>query len=291
MAFASQQSQGSPVTTTTAANYIPEIWSDGIKAYLEKKLVFEQLVDTSLSGLVKGRGDVFHIPKLAADADAAKQASTPVNFSANTHGEAQLTIDQHRYVAKMVEDMAATQANPGLLEKEVSGMGYALAKQIDIFIEGLIEAQNTASHVDLATDNQLTAAEIRSALQLLMENDVPTEECNMVIHPRLYVHLLSISDFVDASKYGAGAPAATGEIGKIYGVPVFTSTNIAKGSGTAGDEMGYMFHPSSVSFARQIDVRTQSEYSVDYLGQKVVADVLYGGVKVFDDRIVEFRNS
>ena len=55
--------------------------------------------------------------------------------------------------------------------------------------------------------------------------------------------------------------------------------------------MGYMFHPSSVSFARQIDVRTQSEYSVDYLGQKVVADVLYGGVKVFDDRIVEFRNS
>ena len=122
-----------------------------------------------------------------------------------------------------------------------------------------------------------------------MENDVPTEECNMVLHPSLYVHLLSISDFVDASKYGAGAPAATGEIGKIYGVPVFTSTNIAQSDAT-GSEMGYMFHPSAVSFARQIDVRTQSEYSVDYLGQKVVADVLYGGVKVFDDRIVEFRN-
>ena len=290
MAFASQQSQGSPVTTTTAANYIPEIWSDGIKAYMEKRLVFEQLVDTSLSGLVKGRGDVFHIPKLAADADAAKQASTPVSFSANTHGESQLTIDQHRYVAKMVEDMAATQANPGLLEKEVSGMGYALAKQIDIFIEGLLESQASSDYkVSLATDYQITASEIRSALQLLMENDVPTEECNMVIHPRLYVHLLSISDFVDASKYGAGAPAATGEIGKIYGVPVFTSTNIAK-SDAQHTEMGYMFHPSAVSFARQIDVRTQSEYSVDYLGQKVVADVLYGGVKVFDDRIVEFRN-
>ena len=88
--------------------------------------------------------------------------------------------------------MAATQANPGLLEKEVSGMGYALAKQIDIFIEGLIEAQDTASHVDLATDNQLTAAEIRSALQLLMENDVPTEECNMVIHPAISLMLVSM---------------------------------------------------------------------------------------------------
>lgn len=289
MAFASQQSQGSPVTTTTGANYIPEIWSDGIKAYMEKALVFEKLVDTSLNGLVKGRGDVFHIPKLAADADAAKTAQTPVNFSANTHGESQLTIDQHRYVAKMVEDMASTQANPGLLEKEVSGMGYALAKQIDIFIENLLESQNSASHVDLATDNQLTAAEIRSGIQLLMEADVPTGECNMVVHPRLYVHLLSISDFVDASKYGAGAPAATGEIGRVYGVPVYTSTNIAQADGT-GTEMGYIFHPSAISFARQLDVRTQSEYSVDYLGQKVVADVLYGGVKVFDDRIVEFRN-
>ena len=35
------------ITTTTAANFIPEIWSDGVKNYLERKLVFEQLVDSS----------------------------------------------------------------------------------------------------------------------------------------------------------------------------------------------------------------------------------------------------
>ena len=50
---------GASVTTTTATNFIPEIWTDGVKAYLERNLVFEQCVDTSLNGLVKGRGDVF----------------------------------------------------------------------------------------------------------------------------------------------------------------------------------------------------------------------------------------
>ena len=43
---------GASVTTTTAANFIPEIWTDGIKAYLERNLVFELCVDTSLNGLV-----------------------------------------------------------------------------------------------------------------------------------------------------------------------------------------------------------------------------------------------
>ena len=61
---------------------------------------------------------MFHIPKLAEASDAAKSAETLVTYSASTHGEAQLTIDQHRYVAKLVEDIATVQATPGLFEKE-----------------------------------------------------------------------------------------------------------------------------------------------------------------------------
>ena len=63
-----------------------------------------------------------HIPKLAEDADGAKSAGSAVSFAANTHAKADLTIDQHRYSAKLVEDIAKVQAIPGLFEKEVSGM-------------------------------------------------------------------------------------------------------------------------------------------------------------------------
>ena len=55
----SENFSGASVTTSTAANFIPEIWTDGVKNYLERALIFEQVVDSSLNGLVKGRGDVF----------------------------------------------------------------------------------------------------------------------------------------------------------------------------------------------------------------------------------------
>ena len=48
------------VTPTTAAVYIPEIWSAGVKNYMERKMVVENLVDSSLNGLVKAQGDVFN---------------------------------------------------------------------------------------------------------------------------------------------------------------------------------------------------------------------------------------
>jgi len=280
---------GASVTTTTAANFIPEIWTDGVKAYLERNLVFEQCVDTSLNGLVKGRGDVFHIPKLAEVSDAAKAAETIVTYAASTHAKSDLTIDQHRYAAKLVEDIASVQSIPGLFEKEVSGMGYSLAKTYDAFIESKVEA-STTNGATLGGDNTITAAEIRTGMKTLMESDVEPSECKIVVSPALYTAMLGISDFVDASKMGAGPSGLlNGQIGMLFGMPVLHSTVMGTSAST-GVEVGYIIHPSSVSAARQLEPRVQSEYSVDFLGTKVVADMLYGAVTVFEARIYEFRN-
>ena len=70
---------------------------------------------------------------------------------------------------------------------------------------------------------------------------------------------------------------------------VLTST-VMGSSGTTGVEVGYIIHPSSVSVGRQLEPRVQTEYSVDFLGNKVVSDMLYGAVAVFEGRIHEFRN-
>lgn len=256
---------------------------------MERKLVFEQCVDTSLNGAVKGRGDVFHIPKLAETSDAAKSAETLVTYAANTHGEAQLTVDQHRYAASLVEDFAVLQANPGMLEKEISLHAYSLAKTYDAFLESKIEAATTNS-VALGTDNTITAAEMRAGMKTLMEADVDTAECKMVVSPALYTAMLGISDFIDASKVSnAQNPLYNGQIGQLYGMPILHSTVMGAATGT-GTEVGYIIHPTAISAARQLEPRTQAEYSVDFLGNKVVTDMAYGAVAVFEPRIYEFKN-
>jgi hypothetical protein len=43
---------------------------------------------------------------------------------------------------------------------------------------------------------------------------------------------------------------------------------------------GAIFHRSAAAIAVQQEVRTQAEYSIDALGTKVVADLLYGTVLI-----------
>ena len=168
-------------------------------------------------------------------------------------------------------------------------MAWSLSKTYDAFIESKIEASTTNSTA-LAGDNTITAAEIRGGMKTLMEADVDTSECKFVVSPALYTAMLGISDFVDASKMGAGPSGLlNGQIGMLYGMPVLHSTVMGASTST-GVEVGYIIHPSAVSAARQLEPRVQSEYSVDFLGTKVVCDMLYGAVAVFEDRIQEFKN-
>ena len=71
------------VTTTTAANFIPELWRDAILDYAERQfLLRNQVLD--FSSLVANGGDTLNIPKVTEETAAAKSADTAVTYSANT---------------------------------------------------------------------------------------------------------------------------------------------------------------------------------------------------------------
>ena len=75
------------VTVTTAANFIPEIWNDGVKNYLERSLVWEQVVDTSLNGLVKGQGRMMPSSQVTMLIIIAKLSGKPKSIDMVTRTE------------------------------------------------------------------------------------------------------------------------------------------------------------------------------------------------------------
>jgi hypothetical protein len=83
----------------------------------------------------------------------------------------------------------------------------------------------------------------------------------------------------------------TGKVGTLFGIPVMTSSLIPT-TATAGIEAAYLVHKSAIAVAVQQDIRVQSEYSVDYLGTKVVADIIYGAVITTGSHVkgIEFLN-
>ena len=58
---------------TSVENLVPELWSDMIFDYLQKKLIFKNVVQ-DYSELVRDRGDVIHVPKLIAGSGAQQAA-------------------------------------------------------------------------------------------------------------------------------------------------------------------------------------------------------------------------
>ena len=280
--------QGNAVTNTTDQHFIPEIWADGIYKYFERKSVFRGLVD-DYSALFagKGYGDVLHIPEMSLISASDKDAGNDVSYDATATTETQLVVNKHKYVAKLFEDLTLIQSEADLVEKYSRMMGEALSRQVDADIWSELDGLNQSQA--LSADDTLTAGVFESALATLGENDVPymDGECAMVVNPTLFADILNPSAgiaqyFIRNDAVGEGNRGLrSGMVGSLYGIDVYMSNTVSTG-GTATTIPGAIFHRSACAFASQQDVRVQSEYSIDALGTKVVADLLYG-VKIIDD--------
>ena len=282
------------VTATTAANFIPELWAEAILDYAERRFQLKNQV-TDVSALLSGGGDTLHIPRVDEETAASKSADGAVTYSANTDGKTDLSIDQHFYEAKRIEDVVRVQESADLFNMYAKSMGYALAKKVENYLAVDIIQSATANDVSLTTDNTFTSAEIRSGTQKLMDIGVDyTNDTLLYASPAAYNSLFALDEFSLANESGRASAHATGSQGSIMGMDVFYSVDWDDDGGT-GDETASIFTKDSVVFAMQIAPRVQSSYDIDYLATSVVADVHFGaslvqGAADAAGQIVNFNN-
>ena len=265
------------VTVTTAANFIPEMWRDAILDYAERKFQLKNQV-SDFSSMLSGGGDILNIPKVAQETAAAKSAGTAVTYAAQTDGVIQLTVDQHHYEAKRIDDIVKVQESADLFNAYAKSMGYALAKKVENYLAVDVLQAATGNDVTLSADNTFTTALLRSRMQKLLDggHDYTDGDHNLYCSPAAYMSLLSLGDFTEAQKRGdAENPNVGGSIIQAYGLNVFPSTDWDDDGGT-GDETASIFNSGSVYFAQQVAPRVQSSYDIDHLATSVVADVLFG---------------
>ena len=164
------------------------------------EFIFSYIFD-DYSSLVQGRGDTLHIPTIQEVASADKSANTTVDYTANVETTISLSVDQHKYAAKLFEDIAMVQSNEQLFSKYAQSMAYALAKAVDTKIEALLQTIGTTQ--TLAADNSMSNADVETALGTLMANDIPADECAFFVNPLIYADLLNSKAFV-TNNSGAG---------------------------------------------------------------------------------------
>ena len=294
------------VTTTTAATFIPEIWSDEIIATYKKNLVLANLVKKMN---FKGKkGDTVHIPAPTRGNASAKAASTQVTLIAATESEVTVAIDQHYEYSRLIEDIVEAQTLASLRNFYTEDAGYALARQVDTSIiqvgrsvqggggtsaySGAFSgADGTTAYVAGANTGlgALTDAAIRRSIQRLDDADIPMDGRFLVIPPSSRNTLMGLARYTEQAFVGESGGNNTirnGEIGNLYGTPVFVTSNADTTSGSTACRIALMGHKDFAVFVEQQGVRAQTQYKQEYLGTLFTADTLYGVKELRDNAAV-----
>lgn len=291
------------VTVTTAATFIPEIWSDEIVAAYKKSLVMANLVKKmSFKGK---KGDTVRIPAPTRGDATAKTAGNQVNLIAATEGDIVVSIASHFEYSRLIEDIVEAQALSSLRSFYTDDAGFALGKRVDssliqlgrgarsgnaanqAYTGGIIGSTGVAYTSGTSNAAAIADAGIRKAIQLLDDQDVPMDGRSLVVPPVARNSMLGIARFTEQAFKGTGSTLINGEFGDLYGVKVYVSTNCDTAAGNSTtDRVGLMFHRDAMVLVEQIGVRAQTQYKQEYLGTLFTADTLYGVSELRDTSIV-----
>ena len=286
------------VTNTTAAVFIPEIWSDEVIAAYKANLVAANLFKKmSFKGK---KGDTIHIPKPTRGEASLKASETAVTLIAATETEVIVPIDKHYEYSRFIEDITEVQALSSMRRFYTDDAGYALAKQVDTDMVQLGRvmnggtADNTYDAGYIGSDGEttytgsnaaaLTDIAVRNMIQKLDDQDVPTSGRFFLIPPAARNTLMGLDRYTAMDFVGEAASANTirnGQIGNLYGIPVYVTSNADTATGT--DRVCLMGHKDAAVLVEQLNVRSQTQYKQDYLSTLYTSDTIYGVKELRED--------
>lgn len=263
------------------------------------KAVFLNFI-TDLSSVMEG--DIAHVPDVFTNSFSVQTQSTQ-GAEVTTAGPAQtdvtLTVDTHEYVAHIIGDKDQQQLMNSYDFNSVYARktGKTLVNSIESSIAALWSGLTSNTIGDTAT--VLKDLEIRQSIEALDKGHFDMQETGWFIHPTVWwLQLAGIQKYYDKSQAGGDTSltidgnfgpmdASRGLQGNLYGIDLFTTTNVVSGLQTYRN---MLLHKEAFGYATQTPggstVRVQSENAIRNLGLLTVADTVYGVTELRDEAAV-----
>ncbi len=283
------------VTTTTAAVFLPTLWSVETLRAAENALVGAGLVKR-YDALVKAKGQAIKIPNISNLSANAKSANTDVTTQTVTETAVTLNISSWYESSFEIEDMVAVQSNYDLRSEYSEKAGYAIAKQVDSDVLGQYTGFTTTDVGNYGTDaGDATYVAAHLALDL---NDVPNMDRAVIVGATQKAAIMKIDKFTKADflgQYDQPTPVRKGPNsrwlwGEIYGTPVYYTNNVPTTAATPTQYHNMLIHREAIALAMQQAPRLQAAYWLPSLAWKVVVDCIYGVTTLRGGFGVEIRS-
>jgi len=296
------------ITSTELSVNIATIVAAQALGYLKANTVLARLVNRDWENEVATFGQTIDIPFSGALSVNDKAANTVVTLQTPTATKKSLTLNKHKEVSFLIEDIAKAFARADWLTT-YAGDGMArLAEQIDGDIAALYSGFSQS--IDATGANgPLDKADFREARRLLNAAKAPLSERYAVLHEDAESAFVNITEATNRDYTEAlGGAKIEGASGYFMGFNVLMDQKIAVATGECKN---LFFHKNAAVFATRplppapanagviqtvldedgIGLRVTLSYNPDHLGVQVTIDVLYGVAELRDDHAVVVRTS
>ena len=272
-------------TQTTQTNaysaFIPQIWSKKLNAMLEKNCVMMQCVNRNYEGDIANQGDKVKIIT-PADVAISTVGSENISYSELEPTSTELTIDQKKYFAFKINDVAQAQANQDIMTAHLESARRAIEEVQDSFLLGMhadVDSANIvgseASAVEL-DKSTIYSKFVELAMKLKNANALTgNKKPWVIINPTIESYLLQSTEFIGAHNV-ADETIREGAIGRIAGMDVLVSTNLTSTSGVFYVLAGTN---DAITFASQL-AKIESLRDKDSFADLVRGLYLYGAKTV-----------
>lgn len=268
-------------TSNAYSAFIPEIWSQKLNTMLTKSCVMLQCVNRNYEGEIKNQGDSVKIVTPAA-VTISTVGTDAITYSELSPTETDLVIDQKKFFAFKINDVAQAQANQSIMEAHLQNAKKAIEQVQDSYLLAMhtnADSNNVvgteASAITLSKDT-IYQNFVNLALKLKNSDAVSNNQKPwVVINPTIESYLLQSPEFISAYNV-ADETLREGAIGRIAGMDVLVSTNL-----TAVNGKFYVLAGTNeaITFASQLS-KIESLRDKDSFSDLVRGLYLYGAKTV-----------
>ena len=254
-------------STNAYSAFIPEIWSQKLNNMLTKECVMLQCVNRNWEGEIKNQGDKVKIIQ-PADVTISTLGTDTLEYKELAPTSLDLVIDQKKFFAFKINDVAQVQANTDIMEAHLRNAKKAIEEVQDAYLLSLHSNVTTANTVGsessaVSLDKTTIYSKFVELALCLKNSDAVTAGTRpwVVINPTIESYLLQSSEFISAHNV-ADKTLREGAIGRIAGMDVLVSTNLTAVSGKYYVLAGTN---EAITFASQLakieSLRDQSSFS------------------------------
>jgi hypothetical protein len=285
---------------TELANHIPEILvssaNEGL-ALLRKYLNLARTVRRDYAGEFAFKGKTLDIPMTGAFVVYDKTSKFNVTKQAPSDDVVQVTLDKHKEVTFLIEDVAEAVTIPGAMTRYAQNAVMALAEQVE---QDLADEYVNAGTTLVKEDFPNWRSALRRARRTLVTEKIP-QFAPMFTQLDEYAveDILGETGIEDAASFGNNRPLVDASIQKLAGINLFESQVVGVDSDTSPDTYyPFVYGSDALVLAVRplpdwgngngvsqitvqdpdsgLAIRSTIGYDKDALGLQCTLDILYG---------------